>query len=129
MLKNNEVFSSFSVDNSKKAMDFYSNTIGLEVSEVPEMKGLLNLKVNNGSKIMIYPKPNHQPATYTVLNFIVNDIEKTVDELTKKGVKFEKYDMQSIKTDEKGIARGGSGPNIAWFKDPAGNIISVIEEK
>ena len=78
---------------------------------------------------MIYSKPDHTPASFTVLNFLVNDVEKTVDELTTKGVKFEIYNEPNLKTDDKGILRGGGGPTIAWFKDPAGNILSVIEEK
>jgi predicted enzyme related to lactoylglutathione lyase len=129
MFMDSRVFSSFSIDDSKRAKEFYGKTLGLEVAEIPEMKGLLDLHVHGGSRIMIYPKPNHEPASYTVLNFVVKDIEETVNELTKKGVKFEKYDAPGIKTDAKGIARGGGGPNIAWFKDPAGNILSVIEER
>ena len=82
-----------------------------------------------GYTVMIYPKPNHTPATFTILNFPVDDVEKTVDELTGRGVKFEHYDMGDIKTDEKGIVRGnGMGPDIAWFTDPAGNIISVLKD-
>ena len=87
----------------------------------------LELHIAGGNKIFIYPKPNHIPATFTILNFPVDNIEKAVEELTKKGVIFEKYE-DPIKTDEKGIFRGG-GPNIAWFKDPAGNILSVLEQK
>jgi hypothetical protein len=82
----------------------------------------------NGTNVMVYPKPNHQAATYTVLNFPVEDIEKTVDDLIAKGIQFEQYDGY-IKTDEKGICRDPHGPNIAWFKDPAGNILSVMEQK
>ncbi len=127
MFKSTKAFSSFSVNDIQKAKDFYGWTLGLEVTEVPEMQGLLNLNIEEGGKVMIYEKPNHVPATFTVLNFPVTDVEKTVDELVKRGVKFEQYGGQ-INTDAKGIARGG-GPLIAWFKDPAGNIFSVVEQK
>ena len=91
--------------------------------------GLLELSPEGGNRVIIYPKPNHVPATFTVLNFPVKNIDEAVDELIKKGITFEQYDGP-IKTDEKGICRsGGKGPNIAWFKDPAGNILSLIEEK
>lgn len=128
MLKNSKAISSFSVDDTKTAKEFYNKTLGLEVSEIPEMNGLLNLHTAGGNKILVYPKPNHIPATFTVLNFPVEDVEKTVDELTEKGVKFEIYDEQNLKTDEKGILRD-MGMKIAWFKDPAGNILSVLEER
>lgn len=124
MFKDTRAFSGFSVDNLQKAKEFYSQTLGLEVSE---MNGLLNLHITGGSKILIYPKPNHTPATFTILNFPVDDIERAVDELTRRGVRFEHYDRGDLETDEKGIARGG-GPLIAWFRDPAGNILSVLEE-
>jgi catechol 2,3-dioxygenase-like lactoylglutathione lyase family enzyme len=128
MFKNNKAFSSFSVDDAKKAKEFYSKTLGLEVKDIPEMDGLLRLHFNDGSSLMIYQKPNHVPATFTVLNFHVDDVEKAVDELIAKGVRFEIYDEPGIKTNKKGIAGGnGKGPKIAWFKDPAGNILSVIE--
>src|ERR1700755_2064908 len=94
-----------------------------------ENMGLLTLQWAGGRKVIVYPKPNHTPATFTVLNFPVDDVEKAVDELTGRGVKFEHYDMGDIKTDEKGIVRGnGMGPDIAWFTDPAGNIISVLKD-
>ena len=124
MFKNNKAFSSFSVNNIQKANEFYSKTLGVEVSEE---HGLLNLQTANGARVIIYPKPNHTPATFTVLNFPVKNVEEAVDELFRRGVRFEKYDDENIKTDEKGIFRGG-GPLIAWFKDPAGNILSVIEQ-
>ncbi len=123
MFKNNQAFSGFSVDDIPKAKEFYSQTLGLEVSET---NGMLEIGIANGSKVLIYPKPNHTPASYTILNFPVADVEQAVDELTKAGVRFEIYDYDQLKTDEKGIARGG-GPLIAWFKDPAGNILSVLE--
>ena len=127
MFKNTKAFSGFSVDDIQKAKKFYSEVLGVEVVDNP--MGLIELHIAGSNNIMVYPKPNHEPATYTVLNFPVPNIDEAVDELTKKGVAFEQYGGQ-IKTDEKGIARGnGHGPNIAWFKDPAGNILSVIEQK
>lgn len=125
MFKNTKAFSSFSVNDIQKAKEFYSRTLGLEVSE---MHGLLNLHIAGGNMILIYPKPNHAPATHTILNFPVDNIEDAVNELNKRGVRFEIYNEDELRTDEKGIFRGG-GPNIAWFKDPAGNILSVLEEK
>lgn len=128
MLGNSNAFSSFSADDIEKARDFYQNTLGLEVKTIPMgEQGLIELHLTGGGKVMIYPKPNHIPATYTVLNFQVSDIEKVVDELTSRGVRFEHYDMEGIKTDSKGIVRGQAGPTIAWFTDPAGNILSVLE--
>jgi len=119
MFKNTKAFSGFSVDDVQKAKAFYGQILGLEVSEA---HGLLHLHIGGGSAVLVYPKPNHTPATFTILNFPVDNIEQAVEELTKRGVCFEVYDN----TDEKGISRGG-GPNIAWFKDPAGNILSVLE--
>ncbi len=127
MFKNTKAFSSFSVNDLQKAKGFYGWTLGLNVNEVPEMKELLNINIEGGGQVMIYSKPNHVPATYTVLNFPVADVEKTVDELIKRGINFEQYGGQ-IKTDPKGIMREG-GPLIASFKDPAGNILSVLQEK
>jgi len=124
MFKDTKAFSGFSVNDINKAKEFYSKKLGLEVSE--EMQGLLKINLAGGSKVVIYPKPNHVPATFTILNFEVNNIEQTVDELTKLGIQFEKYNEPYLKTDEKGICRGT--PLIAWFKDPTGNILSVIEE-
>jgi predicted enzyme related to lactoylglutathione lyase len=126
MLQNAKAFSSFSVNNSDEAKTFYGKKLGLIVREMPGMQGLLNLSAGDGINIMIYPKPNHVPATYTVLNFRVDNVERTVDELTSRGVRFEQYDNE-LETDRKGIHRG-HGPAIAWFKDPAGNILSVMEE-
>lgn len=127
MLKDSKAFGSFSVDDLNKAKEFYSQKLGLEVSETKEGLGL---RLTGGCEIFIYPKPNHTPANFTVLNFPVADIEKTVDELASRGVRFESYEGE-LKTDKKGIFRGadrGEGPNIAWFKDPAGNILSVLEQ-
>lgn len=128
MFKETKAFSGFSVNDIQKARAFYGQTLGLEVSEVPEMGGLLNLHIAGGSNILVYAKPNHTPATFTILNFPVANIEQAVDELTRRGVCFETYNEGDLKTDEKGIFRGG-GPLIAWFKDPAGNILSVLEAK
>lgn len=125
MFKDAKAFSGFSVNDLRKAKEFYGETLGLEVVEMPEG---LQLRISGGHKIFIYPKPNHTPATFTILNFPVDDIEQAVDDLTKRGVQFEHYNQGELSTDEKGIARG-PGPKIAWFKDPAGNILSVLEQK
>jgi catechol 2,3-dioxygenase-like lactoylglutathione lyase family enzyme len=125
MFKNTKAFSTFSVDDLPKAKDFYGGTLGLDVADMPEG---LALNIAGGGKVFIYPKPNHTPATFTVLNFPVDDIETAVDQLGDRGVNFEKYEG-SIQTDDKGIHRGDRGPTIAWFKDPAGNILSVLEDK
>ena len=126
MFKHIKAFSSFSVDDISKAKAFYENVLGVETKDNP--MGVLELVISGSNNIMLYPKPNHEPATFTVLNFPVEDIEKTVDELTAKGVVFEQYTGQ-IATDKKGISRNPDGPQIAWFKDPAGNILSVLQEK
>jgi catechol 2,3-dioxygenase-like lactoylglutathione lyase family enzyme len=126
MFKDANAFSSFSVDDLKRAKEFYGDTLGLEASETPEG---LELKLAGGGRVFLYPKPNHTAATFTVLNFMVDDIEAAVDTLAKRGVRFEQYEGE-IKTDEKGIHRGEQGPAaIAWFKDPAGNTLSVLQEK
>ena len=125
MLKTNNAFSSFSVNDIAKAKEFYGQTLGLEISGGPEDTLVLNLP--GGTKTLMYPKPNHQAATFTVLNFPVQNVEKAVDDLTKRGVHFETYNEPNLKTDQRGIFRGG-GPVIAWFKDPAGNILSVLEQ-
>lgn len=124
MLKESKAFSSFSVNDIPKAKEFYGRMLGLEISE---SNGLLSLRLGGGNTVLIYPKPNHVAATFTVLNFPVNNVEQAVDELTKRSVRFEIYNEPNLKTDEKGICRGGGGPVIAWFKDPAGNILSVLE--
>lgn len=125
MFKDTKAFCGFSVNDIGKAKEFYGGTLGLEVSE---SHGFLNLHIAGGANILIYPKPNHTPATFTILNFPVNDVEAAVDELTARGVRFEMYEEEEIRTDERGIHRGG-GVEVAWFKDPAGNILSVFEEK
>jgi predicted enzyme related to lactoylglutathione lyase len=124
MFKDTKAFSGFSVNDIGKAKEFYGQTLGLEVSEA---HGLLTLHIAGGARILIYSKPNHAPASFTILNFPVDNIEKAVDGLTGRGVRFEHYEGD-LKTDEKGIHRG-EGPKIAWFKDPAGNILSVLEEE
>jgi catechol 2,3-dioxygenase-like lactoylglutathione lyase family enzyme len=124
MLGGSKAFSGFAASDIQKAKEFYGNTLGLKVSDD---HGLLTLHLAGGNNVLIYPKPNHIPATFTVLNFPVDDVDLAVDELTRRGVRFEIYDLPEIKTDKKGIMRG-KGPTIAWFKDPAGNILSVLEE-
>lgn len=124
MLKDSKAFSGFSAGDIPKAKEFYAGTLELNVSE---SHGLLTLRLAGGNNVLIYPKPDHTPATFTVLNFRVKDVDLAVDELTKRGIRFEKYDLPDLKTDEKGIMRG-NGPTIAWFKDPAGNILSVLDE-
>ena len=126
MFKDTKAFSGFSVNDLQKAKKFYGQVLGLDVSDAP--MGLLQLKIAGGATILVYPKPNHTPATFTILNFPVENIETAVDELRRRGVSFEHYEGTDIKTDEKGIHRGDVGPKIAWFKDPAGNILSVLEE-
>ena len=119
------VFSGFSVDDLDKAKQFYSEVLGFKVEEDMGLQIILP----GGGKIFVYPKENHARATYTVLNLVVEDIDKAVEELSDKGVKFEKY--EGFHQDEKGIARGKEakmGPDIAWFKDPAGNILSVLQD-
>ena len=122
-----KAFGSFSVDDLEKAKGFYADTLGVAVTETAE--GSLTLNFDEGNKLFLYPKADHRPATFTVLNFSVDDIDAAVDKLTGLGIEFESYGGD-IKTDAKGIFRGADdnkGPNIAWFKDPAGNILSVIE--
>ena len=123
MLENSKAFSGFAAPDPRKVKEFYKETLGLKVTEE---HGLLTLHLAGGNNVLIYPKSNHVPATFTVLNFPVDDVDLAVDELSRRGVRFEKYDGPEIKTDEKGIMRG-NGPTIAWFKDPAGNILSVLE--
>lgn len=122
MFKSAKSFSSFSVNDLQKAKEFYGDTLGLEVSESQE-----GLELHTGgNSVFLYPKSNHTPASFTVLNFHVDDIEQAVDELNALGVTLEHYNQPDLKTDERGIFRG-PGPQIAWFKDPAGNILSVLE--
>ena len=124
MFRDANTFSSFSIDDVDAAQAFYGDTLGLDVEKTD--MGFLELKLRDGSHVNVYTKPNHQPATFTVLNFIVPSIDDAVDELNRKGVTMEQYDFGPVKTDARGIARD-EGPPIAWFKDPAGNVVSVIE--
>jgi len=125
MLKDSAAFSGFSVDDVAKAKQFYGDTLGLDVSDGP--MGILELRLPSGGHVIMYPKDDHVPATFTVLNFPVPDVATTVDELTNAGVQFERYDLPGGAMDEKGVVRG-MGPTIAWFKDPAGNVLSIIEQ-
>ncbi|MER7407329.1 VOC family protein [Streptomyces sp. NPDC000070] len=122
MFGSTKAYSGFSVNDIDAAKKFYGDTLGLRVSEE---NGMLTLHIAGDRDILVYPKQDHTPATYTILNFPVDDIEAAVDELSRRGVRFERYDH--LKTDDKGIFRGG-GPLIAWFTDPAGNVLSVLQE-
>jgi catechol 2,3-dioxygenase-like lactoylglutathione lyase family enzyme len=123
MFENTKAFSGFAVDDVEKAREFYGETLGLKTSEE---YGLLTLHLAGDRPTLVYPKPDHRPADYTILNFPVDDIDKAVDELAARGVRVERYD--GFEQDEKGIQRA-EGPYIAWFKDPAGNVLSVLQEK
>ena len=125
MLADSKAFSSFAVPDIEAARDFYRDKLGLDVAE-QDVGGqpLLTLNLAGDRPTMIYPKPDFEPAAYTVLNFPVDDVDAAVDELSARGVQFERYD--GIDQDEKGIARG-AGPEIAWFKDPAGNVLAVLK--
>ena len=122
IFKNTKAFSSFSVKDLEEAKKFYGQTLGIEISESEEG---LNLQLKGGKDVFIYPKPDHTPATFTILNFVVDDVERTVDELAKLGIRFQIYNEGQLKTDDKGILHGK--PKIAWFKDPAGNFLSILE--
>lgn len=123
MLSNSEAFSSFAVNDLAAARQFYGETLGLTVDDGP--MGTATLRLAGDTQILIYPKANHTPASFTILNFSVDDIDRTVDALAERGVTFERYD--GFNQDEKGIAHGGGGPSIAWFTDPAGNVLSVLQ--
>ena len=125
MLENTEAFSGFAVDDLEKAKDFYGETLGLKVSVLDEEFGLLQLDIAGSRNVLVYVKPDHSAANFTILNFPVDDIDKAVDGLAERGVEFERY--EGFDQDEKGISRGG-GPLIAWFKDPSGNILSVLQD-
>jgi catechol 2,3-dioxygenase-like lactoylglutathione lyase family enzyme len=125
MFKDTKAFSSFSVDNLQKAKQFYGDILGLEVVEIPEG---LELHIAGSTPVFVYPSDSYTPPKHTVLNFPVEDIEAAVDALAERGVRMEQYDLPEMKTDERGIFRGDSGPRaIAWFKDPAGHVLSVLE--
>ena len=122
MVDDSKAFSSYSIDDLAAAKDFYAGTLGLDASEQPEGLGL---NLATGASVFLYPKDNHEPATFTVLNFPVDDLAAAIDELTAKGVTMERY--EGFDQDERGIASGPDGPHIAWFKDPAGNVLSVMQ--
>ena len=122
MFGTTKAFSGFAVDDIAAARKFYGETLGLKVTEE---NGMLTLHIAGDRPILVYPKPDHTPATYTILNFPVDDIDQAVDELTSRGVRFERYEQ--VPADDKGIFRGG-GPLIAWFTDPAGNVLSVLQQ-
>ena len=125
MLGDSEAFSGFAVKDIDAAASFYGDTLGLSVTKDDPIPGLLRLHIAGGRDVLVYVKPDHVPATYTILNFPVGDIDAAVDGLVAKGVTFERYD--GMKADEKGVVRGPEGPPIAWFTDPSGNILSVLE--
>ena len=125
MFKDAKAFSSFSVNDVAVARRFYTQTLGFAVDEP---MGMLLLRIAGGNPVLVYGKRDHVPATYTVLNIPVSDVEAAVDQLVARGVRFERYDGPDVRTDARGIQRG-RGPAIAWFKDPAGNIVSVIDAK
>jgi predicted enzyme related to lactoylglutathione lyase len=125
MFADTKAYSGFAVDDLQKALEFYGKTLGLKTSVLDEEHGLMMLHLAGGRDTLVYQRPGFTPATYTILNFEVDDIDKAVDELAARGVHFERYD--GMEQDEKGIARNG-GSNIAWFTDPAGNILSVLQE-
>ncbi len=125
MVKYDTIFAGFAVRDTATAKAFYGDKVGLDVRDGQEA-GLLEIHGTGGTPVMIYPKPDHQPAVFTVLNIVVPDIDAAVDQLTAAGVSMEHYDQPDFKTDPKGIARG-NGPSIGWFKDPDGNIVSVLQ--
>jgi catechol 2,3-dioxygenase-like lactoylglutathione lyase family enzyme len=125
VLTDSPAFSGFAVDDLEAARSFYADTLGVRVSTVPEMGGLMRLHLGSGADVLVYAKSDHVPATFTVLNFPVPDVEAAVDDLAGRGVEFQRY--ENPPTDEKGIMRAG-GPLIAWFTDPAGNVLSVIQQ-
>ena len=124
MFKTTKAFSGFSVNDVAKARQFYRETLGLEVRED---EGMLEIHLGSGANVLAYPKPNHTPASFTILNFPVADVERTVRALKERGVRFESYPEGPYKTDEEGIHRGDQGPVVAWFTDPSGNILSVVQ--
>jgi catechol 2,3-dioxygenase-like lactoylglutathione lyase family enzyme len=126
MFANTKAYSGFAVDDLDKAREFYGETLGLRTSVISEEGGVMSLHLAGDRDTLVYLKPDFVPATYTILNFPVDDIDEAVDELTARGVRFERYD--GFEQDEKGISRD-QGPYIAWFKDPAGNVLSVLQEQ
>jgi predicted enzyme related to lactoylglutathione lyase len=126
MFANTKAYSGFAVDDLEKAREFYGETLGLRTSVISEEGGVMSLDLAGDRGTLVYQKPDFTPATYTILNFPVDDIDEAVDELAARGVRFERYD--GFEQDEKGISRD-EGPHIAWFKDPAGNVLSVLQEQ
>jgi predicted enzyme related to lactoylglutathione lyase len=122
MLSQSKAFFSVSVDDLETARNFYTNTLGLNAKQIPEG---VEIELHGGGSLFLYPKQNHEPATFTVLNFLVDDIDRAAADLQARGITFEHYDLPDLKTDEKGIARGT--PSNAWFKDPAGNILAIVK--
>ncbi|MDF2734103.1 MAG: hypothetical protein K0S97_726 [Chloroflexota bacterium] len=125
MFKDSKAFSGFAVKDLAAAKSFYGDTLGLDARDGP--MGMLELHLGSGAVVLVYPKEDHQPANYTILNLPVKDVDAAVDQLTAAGVRMEHYGSD-FGQDEKGIARGNDGPTIAWFKDPSGNIIAVLDE-
>jgi catechol 2,3-dioxygenase-like lactoylglutathione lyase family enzyme len=134
MLKDAKAFSGFAVDDVPGAKEFYGATLGLEVADASlgvegaDVPAGLELRLGAGTRVLVYPRPDHTPATFTILNFLVDDIERTVDELTARGVRFEHYDEPGPRTDAKGIHRTPEVHPVAWFRDLAGNLLSIIQE-
>ena len=132
MLKDAKAISGFAVDDVPRAREFYGTTLGLDVADASlgvegaEVPAGLEIRLGPGTRVLVYPKPDHTPATFTILNFMVEDIERAVDELSARGVRFEHYDTP--KTDAKGIHRTPEVQPVAWFQDPAGNILSIVQE-
>ncbi len=124
MFEHGQPFSGFSVSDRREAKAFYEEKLGLDVRDGP--MGTLEVHIGDGARVLVYEKPNHEPATFTILNFPVADIDRAVDSLAARGVRFEVYDEGELRTDAKGVHRSG-GPKIAWFRDPAGNFMSVIQ--
>ena len=131
MLENSKAYSGFAVDHLENAQQFYGETLGLKTEVIDEENGLMTLHLAGDRPTIVYQQKGSTPASYTILNFPVEDIDEAVDELARRGVSFERYEGFPFEQDEKGIARGiaaGQGPDIAWFKDPAGNVLSVVQE-
>jgi predicted enzyme related to lactoylglutathione lyase len=125
MFKDSKAFSGFAVKDIDAAKSFYGDTLGLDARDGP--MGMLELHLGSGAVVLVYPKDDHEPATFTILNLPVNDVDAAVDQLTRAGVKMEHYGPD-FGQDDKGIARGNEGPTIAWFRDPSGNVIAVLDE-
>jgi catechol 2,3-dioxygenase-like lactoylglutathione lyase family enzyme len=129
MFRTTQAFSSFSVDDVAKAKHFYAETLGLDVRDTPE--GGLELRLGGGGgRVFVYPSDDYEAPDHTVLNFVVDDVEETIDALAERGIRMEHYDLPDIKTDARGVFRGDMGPEaIAWFKDPAGHVLSILQER